>query len=128
MGLWNAAQLQVVELGKMHGFLRMYWAKKILEWTAEGPEEALRIALYLNDKYQLDGRDPNGFTGCAWSIIGIHDQGWGERATFGKIRYMNYMGCKRKFDISAFVEKYPKALKNALKKGGGPIVNGKKKK
>jgi deoxyribodipyrimidine photo-lyase len=126
--LWNAAQLQVVQLGKMHGFLRMYWAKKILEWTADGPEEALRVTLYLNDKYQLDGRDPNGFTGCAWSIIGIHDQGWGERATFGKIRYMNYQGCKRKFDVAEFVTKYPQALKSALKRGGGPAVNGKKKK
>lgn len=65
----------MVREGKMHGFLRMYWAKKILEWT-ESPEEALRIALYLNDKYELDGRDPNGYVGCMWSIGGIHDQGW----------------------------------------------------
>ena len=63
----------------------MYWAKKILEWT-ESPKEALRIALYLNDHYCLDGCDPNGYVGVMWSICGIHDQGWGERAVFGKIR------------------------------------------
>merc|ERR1719261_1778641 len=94
--LWNAAQLQVVREGGMHGFLRMYWAKKILEWT-ESPEVALRTAQYFNDKYALDGRDPNGYVGCMWSICGIHDQGWRERSVFGKIRYMNYAGCKRKF-------------------------------
>ena len=71
--LWNAAQLQMVREGKMHGFLRMYWAKKILEWTST-PEEALAVALWLNDKYELDGRDPNGYVGCMWSIGGIHDQ------------------------------------------------------
>jgi deoxyribodipyrimidine photo-lyase len=85
--LWNAAQLQAVVDGKMHGFLRMYWAKKILEWT-ESPEAALQIAQYLNDKFNIDGRDPNGFVGVGWSIMGIHDQGWKEREVFGKIRYM----------------------------------------
>ncbi|KAG0564082.1 hypothetical protein KC19_8G081400 [Ceratodon purpureus] len=100
--LWNAAQLEMVYYGKMHGFMRMYWAKKILEWT-ESPEEALRIAIYLNDKYELDGRDPNGYVGCMWSICGIHDQGWKERPVFGKIRYMNYNGCKRKFNIDGYV-------------------------
>ncbi|XP_064638819.1 deoxyribodipyrimidine photo-lyase-like isoform X2 [Lineus longissimus] len=103
--LWNAAQIQLVREGKMHGFLRMYWAKKILEWTPS-PEEALRIAIYLNDRFSLDGRDPNGFVGCAWSICGIHDQGWAERAVFGKIRYMNYKGCQRKFKVDEFVKKY----------------------
>lgn len=93
--LWNAAQLQAVRDGKMHGFLRMYWAKKILEWT-ESPEDALKIALYLNDKFNVDGRDPNGFVGVGWSIMGIHDMGWKEREVFGKIRFMNYAGCKRK--------------------------------
>lgn len=67
----------------------MYWAKKILEWSPS-PEEALRVAIHLNDKYELDGRDPNGYVGCLWSIGGIHDQGWGERPVFGKIRFMNY--------------------------------------
>ncbi|KAM7379019.1 hypothetical protein PAMP_004597 [Pampus punctatissimus] len=108
--LWNAAQYQMVTEGKMHGFLRMYWAKKILEWTSS-PEEALSIALYLNDRYELDGQDPNGFVGCMWSICGIHDQGWAERPVFGKIRYMNYKGCLRKFNVAQFEKKYcPKKL------------------
>ncbi|KAG9273647.1 deoxyribodipyrimidine photo-lyase [Astyanax mexicanus] len=103
--LWNAAQRQLLLEGKMHGFMRMYWAKKILEWTSS-PEEALTIALYLNDHYSLDGCDPNGYVGCMWSICGIHDQGWAERPVFGKVRYMNYAGCKRKFDVSRFERKY----------------------
>ncbi|XP_063772600.1 deoxyribodipyrimidine photo-lyase-like isoform X2 [Pseudophryne corroboree] len=103
--LWNAAQLQMVHEGKMHGFLRMYWAKKILEWTSS-PEEALHFAIYLNDRFELDGRDPNGYVGCMWSICGIHDQGWAERAVFGKIRFMNYQGCKRKFDVAQFERRY----------------------
>merc|ERR1711957_541914 len=104
--LWNAAQLQLVTEGNMHGFLRMYWAKKILEWT-ESPAIALRTALYLNDRYSLDGNDPNGFTGVGWSIMGIHDMGWKERPIFGKIRFMNYAGCRRKFKVDIFVEGYP---------------------
>uniref|UniRef100_A0A0R0LET7 Deoxyribodipyrimidine photo-lyase n=1 Tax=Glycine max TaxID=3847 RepID=A0A0R0LET7_SOYBN len=111
--LWNASQLETVHYGKMHGFTRMYWAKKILEWT-RGPEEALEISLYLNDKYELDGRDPNGYVGCMWSICGVHDQGWKERPIFGKIRYMNYAGCKRKFDVDkyiAYVDKLVRELK-----------------
>ncbi|XP_030608569.1 CPD photolyase isoform X2 [Archocentrus centrarchus] len=108
--LWNAAQYQMVTEGKMHGFLRMYWAKKILEWTSS-PQEALSIALYLNDRYELDGQDPNGFVGCMWSICGIHDQGWAERPVFGKIRYMNYKGCLRKFNVAQFEKTYcPKNL------------------
>lgn len=103
--LWNACQMQLVRDAKLHGYMRMYWAKKILEWS-KSPEEALEIAIYLNDKFELDGRDPNGFVGCLWSVGGIHDQGWGERAIFGKIRYMNYEGCKRKFDINTFMAKY----------------------
>ncbi|PKK83216.1 MAG: deoxyribodipyrimidine photolyase [candidate division Zixibacteria bacterium HGW-Zixibacteria-1] len=102
--LWNAAQLEMVKLGRMHGYMRMYWAKKILEWSAT-PEKALDVAVYLNDKYQLDGRDPNGYTGIAWSIGGVHDRPWFERDIFGKIRYMSYNGCKRKFDIDNYVEK-----------------------
>lgn len=94
--LWNAAQLQLVREGGMHGFMRMYWAKKILEWTAS-PEAALKTSQHFNDKYALDGKDPNGFVGVSWSIMGIHDQGWKERPVFGKIRFMNYNGCKRKY-------------------------------
>ena len=88
--------------GKMHGYMRMYWGKKILEWT-ESPEDALKIAIYLNDKYELDGRDPNGYVGIAWSIGGVHDRAWKERAVFGKIRYMNYKGLKSKFDIGKYI-------------------------
>ena len=101
--LWNAAQFEMVEKGKMHGFMRMYWAKKILEWTPD-PESALQIAIDLNDKYQLDGRDPNGYTGIAWSIGGIHDRPWFERPVFGKVRFMNYNGCKRKFKINDYIQ------------------------
>lgn len=103
--LWNAAQNQMVREGKMHGFLRMYWAKKILEWTPS-PEEAQATAIYLNDKYELDGIDPNGYTGINWSIGGVHDRAWTERPVFGKIRFMNYAGCKRKFDVIGFQQKY----------------------
>ncbi|RWS31519.1 Deoxyribodipyrimidine photo-lyase-like protein [Leptotrombidium deliense] len=105
--LWNASQIQLVKEGKMHGFLRMYWAKKILEWT-NSPSEALEISIYLNDKYNLDGRDPNGYVGCMWSICGVHDMGWKERPIFGKIRYMNFEGCKRKFNVNEFINKYKK--------------------
>lgn len=112
--LWNAAQLQMVNTGKMHGFLRMYWAKKILEWTST-PTDALNYAQYLNDKFALDGRDPNGFCGVAWSVFGNHDMGWKEREIFGKIRFMNYNGCKRKFKVDQFVKKYPPAAKNAVR-------------
>ncbi len=102
--LWNAAQLEMVSRGKMHGYLRMYWAKKILEWTRT-PEDAMRIAIHLNDKYELDGRDPNGYAGIAWSIGGVHDRAWGERHVFGKIRYMSYNGCRSKFDVDGYITK-----------------------
>jgi len=92
----------------------MYWCKKILEWT-NSPKEALRIGHYLNDRYALDGNDPNGFTGVGWSIMGIHDMGWKEREVFGKIRFMNYAGCKRKFKVDNFVSKYPGAREAALR-------------
>ena len=105
--MWNAAQKELIKTGKMHGYMRMYWAKKILEWT-NTPQYALNIAIYLNDKYELDGRDPNGYAGCAWSIGGVHDRAWTERPVFGKIRYMNYNGCKRKFDVNAYIENFNK--------------------
>merc|ERR1719203_2618400 len=103
--LWNAAQNELRGAGKMHGFMRMYWAKKILEWT-KSPEEALKIGIKLNDKYSLDGQDPNGYVGMAWSVMGVHDMGWTERPIFGKIRYMNYAGCKRKFCVTAYEERW----------------------
>ncbi|TPP60870.1 Deoxyribodipyrimidine photo-lyase [Fasciola gigantica] len=104
--LWNAAQKQLVHTGKMHGFLRQYWAKKILEWCAEGPQTAIDWAVYLNDRFSLDGTDPNGYVGIMWAICGIHDQGWNERAVFGKVRCMTYNGCKKWFSIPEFVKRF----------------------
>ncbi len=103
--IWNAAQQQMVRRGKMHGYMRMYWAKKILEWS-ENPCMAQATAIYLNDKYELDGRDPNGYAGIAWSIGGVHDRAWGERNIFGKIRFMNDKGIQRKFDIGRYIDRY----------------------
>ena len=103
--LWNGAQLQMVSTGKMHGYMRMYWAKKILEWTSS-PEEALEIAIYLNDIYELDGRDPGGYVGCAWSIGGVHDRPWFGRPVFGTIRFMARSGVEKRGDIKAYIEKW----------------------
>lgn len=97
---WNAAQAEMVRDGKMHGYMRMYWGKKIMEWTRD-PEEAYRIALYLNNRYSVDGRDPNGYAGVAW-CFGKHDRAWPERKFFGKVRYMNDRGLERKFDMDAY--------------------------
>lgn len=102
---WNAAQNEMVKTGKMHGYMRMYWAKKVLEWT-ENTQAAHKYLIKLNDKYSLDGYDPNGYIGIMWSIYGVHDRGWGEREIFGKIRYMNYEGLRRKFDIESYIEKW----------------------
>ena len=100
---WNAAQMEMVKTGKMHNYMRMYWGKKIIEWTAS-PREAYDIALYLNNRYELDGRDPNGFTGVAW-CFGKHDRPWVERSIFGAVRYMNAAGLQRKFKIDRYVGK-----------------------
>lgn len=100
--LWNAAQQDLAANGRMPGYLRMYWAKKLLEWCVS-PEQAMQVAVYLNDTYALDGRDPNGYTGIAWSIGGVHDRPWGERSIFGMIRFMSYDGCKRKFSIDDYI-------------------------
>ncbi len=108
--LWNAAQTEMVTRGKMHGYLRMYWAKKILEWTTS-PEEAMKIAIYLNDKYSLDGRDPNGYSGIAWSIGGVHDRAWPQRPVFGKVRYMSYRGSKSKFNVEKYIRMQIKVKK-----------------
>ena len=88
----------------MHGYLRMYWAKKILEWTPS-PKTALETAIHLNDRYLLDGRDPNGYTGIAWSIGGVHDRAWGERSIFGKIRYMSGSRLAVKFNMKRYIER-----------------------
>ncbi len=101
---WNAAQKEMISTGKMHGYMRMYWGKKIIEWTQK-IEEAYNTAIYLNDKYELDGRDANGYTGIAW-CFGKHDRAWKERYIFGKIRYMNDKGLERKFDIKKYASKF----------------------
>ena len=102
--LWNTAQNEMVITGKMHPYMRMYWAKKILEWSPN-PEIALQTAIDLKDKYELDGRNLNEYKGIAWSIGGVHDKPWFERPIFGKIRYMSYKGCKSKFDVRAYIQR-----------------------
>lgn len=103
--LWNAAQIQMVETGWMHGYVRMYWAKKILEWTRT-PEQAFAVAVELNDRYELDGRDPNGYAGIAWGIGGKHDRAWGpERPIYGMVRYMSYASTSRKFDCKGYIRR-----------------------
>ena len=106
--LWNAAQNQLRREGHLHNYLRMLWGKKILEWS-ESPREALRIMIELNDKYALDGRDPNSYTGMLW-ILGLHDRAWGpERPVFGKIRYMSSANTARKYRVRGYIEKYGRA-------------------
>ncbi len=98
---WNAAQRELVATGSMHNYMRMYWGKKLIEWT-RSPQEAFAIALYLNNKYQLDGRDPNSFAGVAW-CFGKHDRPWPERPIYGTVRTMTSSGLERKFDMSAYI-------------------------
>jgi deoxyribodipyrimidine photo-lyase len=102
--LWNAAQIQMVEFGWMHNHLRMYWAKKILEWTPDAAT-AVKYCVHLNDKYFLDGRDPNGYAGIAWAVLGKFDRAWSERPVFGKIRYMSGASTGRKFDSKRYIRK-----------------------
>ena len=102
--LWNASQKEMVLTGRMHNYLRMYWAKKILEWTPN-PEAAHEITLRMNDRYEMDGRDPNGYTGVAWAIGGKHDRPWGERPIFGTIRFMSYESTRKKFDSKGYIER-----------------------
>jgi deoxyribodipyrimidine photo-lyase len=101
--LWNAAQMQMVSTGWMHNYLRMYWAKKILEWS-RSPTQAFQIAVWLNDKYELDGRDPNGYAGIAWSIVGKFDRPWFERPIFGQIRYMSGASTGKKFNSKKYIQ------------------------
>jgi deoxyribodipyrimidine photo-lyase len=100
--LWNAAQKQMLYAGWMHNYMRMYWAKKILEWSPS-PAQAYNVAVYLNDKYFLDGRDPNGYAGIAWAIVGKFDRPWFERPIFGLIRYMASSGAEKKFDVGKYI-------------------------
>jgi deoxyribodipyrimidine photo-lyase len=125
--VWNAAQMQLRRTGKIHGYMRMYWAKKVLEWSpAEAREEpmlnghpfrvklhnqlsdlsgaawAIAVLVYLNDFYSIDGGDPNGYVGILWSVAGVHDRPWGKRPVFGAIRYMNDKGLARKFSVKEY--------------------------
>jgi deoxyribodipyrimidine photo-lyase len=111
--LWNAAQIQMLRHGWMHNYLRMYWAKKILEWTPDAAT-AMKYCIHLNDKYFLDGRDPNGYAGIAWAILGKFDRAWFERPIFGKIRYMSGASTGKKFDSKRYIRQM-----NALP-GDGP--------
>ncbi len=101
--LWNTAQLEMVYSGRMHGYLRMYWCKKILEWTKK-PADAFEIAVYLNDKYQLDGCDPNGYTGIAWSLGGLHDRPWFTKPIYGTVRSFSSKAIYTKFRVDRYIQ------------------------
>ena len=103
--LWNAAQRQMVETGWMHNYMRMYWAKKILEWAPD-PERAFAWAVELNDRYELDGRDPNGYAGIAWAIVGRHDRPWFNKPVFGLVRPMSGKSIAKKFDAQSYIRRH----------------------
>lgn len=109
---WNAAMDEMRVTGFMHTHMRMYWGKKVLEWNPS-PEEAFETLLAMNNKYFLDGRDPNSYAGVAW-IFGKHDQAWRERAIFGKVRYMNAAGLKRKCNVAAYAAKVRKRVETVM--------------
>lgn len=111
--LWNAAQLEMVAYGKMAGYMRMLWAKNIQLWT-ESPEQAIDFALRLNDKWSLDGRDPNGVCGVMWSICGVHDRAWQETKVRGKVRPMTIAAAKRRFDVSKYIAVNPRTFRDAV--------------
>jgi len=103
--LWNAAQRQLVRDGRIHNYLRMLWGKKILHWT-ESPRQALKVMIELNNKYALDGRDPNSYSGIMW-VLGRYDRAWGpERPIFGKIRYMTSESTQSKFHVKQYIRKF----------------------
>ena len=103
--LWNAAQRQMVQQGWMHNYMRMYWAKTILQWAPD-PARAYEWAVILNDRYELDGRDPNGYQGIAWAIVGKHDRPWFNRPIFGLIRPMSSASTAKKFDSEAYIAQH----------------------
>jgi deoxyribodipyrimidine photo-lyase len=108
---WNAAMTEMKRTGYLHNHLRMYWGKKILEWS-ESPQEAFQTALALNNKYFLDGRDPNSYANVGW-LFGLHDRPFAERSIFGKVRYMNAAGLRRKCDVEAYVARVARLSKDA---------------
>jgi deoxyribodipyrimidine photo-lyase len=99
--LWNATQRELLLRGKIHGYYRMYWGKKLIEWTSTH-EEALQLMVYFHDRYALDGRDPATYTNILW-CFGLHDRPWSERPVFGKVRYMSYEGMRRKTNVDAYL-------------------------
>ncbi|MGQ9456380.1 MAG: deoxyribodipyrimidine photo-lyase [Armatimonadota bacterium] len=103
--IWNAAQMELLHCGSIHPYVRMFWAKKLLEWCPS-PEQALSTAIYLNDKYALDGRDPNGYANIAWCIYGKHDRPFKERPIFGKVRYMSTDSLRRKKGWQSYVKRF----------------------
>ena len=103
--LWNATQTQLVKEGIIHGYLRMYWAKKILEWMSTA-DEVLKAAIYLNDKYAYDAPSANGYVGILWAIGGLHDRAFADYPVTGKIRRMTYDSIKRKYDLFSYIKKY----------------------
>ena len=114
--VWNAAQRELVRTGQMHNYMRMLWGKKILEWSPN-PETAAERMIYINDKWALDGRDPNSYTGIFW-VLGRHDRAWGERPIFGKVRYMSSESAMRKLKLKNYLERYAKEEKMTLAKFG----------
>ncbi len=102
--LWNAGQREMVVTGWMHNYMRMYWAKKILEWAPD-PATAFDWAVILNDRYELDGRDPSGYAGIAWAIVGKLDRPWFNRPVFGLVRSMTGKSISRKFDAGAYIRR-----------------------
>jgi deoxyribodipyrimidine photo-lyase len=113
---WNAAMREMVFTGYMHNYMRMYWGKKILEWT-NTPEHAYRTALALNNRYFLDGRDPSSYANVAW-CFGLHDRAWTERPIFGKVRFMNARGLERKFDIEGYVQQVERLVEEETERSG----------
>ena len=119
--LWNAAQQQMLHAGWMHNYMRMYWAKKILEWS-KSPAEAFQFAVHLNDKYFVDGRDPNGYAGIAWAIVGKHDRPWFDRPIFGQIRYMAFNSTSKKFNSKLYIEQMRKLAARVTGEKEGPAT------
>jgi len=105
--LWNATQRELLLRGKIHGYYRMYWGKKIIEWSRTH-EEALAVMIYLHDRYALDGRDPNTYTNILW-CFGLHDRPWRERPIFGSVRFMSLAGMRRKTDVDAYIKEIAEA-------------------
>jgi len=114
---WNAAQREMTGTGFMHNYMRMYWGKKIIEWTRT-PQEAYRATLYLNNKHFVDGRDPVSYANVAW-LFGLHDRPWAEREIFGTVRYMNAAGLERKFDMEAYIKMVDSLVPSPSGRGSG---------